>query len=52
MLLLCGFVCLLTKTGPTNLRKQAEDKPDAPNSMNITIIWYLAAIRGETPDKI
>ncbi len=26
--------------------------PDEANSMHITIIWYLAAIKGEMPDSI
>lgn len=32
--------------------KHAEDIPAEANNIHITIIWYLAAIRGETPDKI
>jgi hypothetical protein len=36
----------------TRLKKQAEDIPAAPKTMHITIIWYLAAINGETPLSI
>ena len=40
------------KSGLTRLRKQAEEIPAAPNTMHMTMIWYLAAISGEMPDNI
>jgi hypothetical protein len=36
----------------TAIKKMADDIPAAPKTMHITIIWYLAAIKGETPDNI
>jgi hypothetical protein len=33
-------------------RKMAEDKPAEPNIIHMTIIWYLAAMKGETPERI
>jgi len=35
-----------------NIKKQAVERPADPKIMHMTIIWYLAAIKGETPDKI
>ena len=40
------------KSDLTRLKKQADAIPAAPKTMHITIIWYLAAISGETPDNI
>lgn len=33
-------------------RYVAAEIPEAPNSIVMTTIWYLAAMSGETPDKI
>ncbi len=35
-----------------NVRKHAAERPDDANNIHITIIWYLAAIKGDMPDKI
>jgi hypothetical protein len=39
-------------SGLISVRKQAEDIPAAPSTMHMTIIWYRAAMSGDTPDNI
>ena len=41
-----------SKSDLINVIKQADEIPDVANNIHITTIWYLAAIWGETPDKI
>lgn len=43
---------LFKKNALVNVKKHAVEMPADPKIMHITIIWYLAAIKGDTPDKI
>jgi hypothetical protein len=46
------FSSFFVKFDLTIYKKKAAEIPAEPNIIHITMIWYLAAMNGDTPDRI